>query len=114
MGGWQKAKIYYNSVFDIPEHENSSQSRDKRRDDDRQAGNDDFSGINELGHVMASTLIDGGYRESTRQFNYSVPENEMLDKVLSNKDIMPKEDYKNLKRYSKAEAQKDDNKEIQE
>lgn len=106
----QKAKFYYNSISDLPEYENGSHSRNKRREDKTQAGNDDFAGVHEMGHVMATTLIDGNYREASRQYNYSVPENEILDTVLSNREIMPEEDYKNLKRYSKAEADKDNQK----
>ena len=63
---------------------------------------------------MATMLIDGNYREATRQYNYSVPENEIIDTVLSKPEIMPADDYRNLKRFSKAEAEKDNRKKFKD
>ena len=106
-GGLQKAELHYNAYWDTAE---GSEKRDKEFASHKNrylTGNKDFAGTHELGHVLASTLIDQKDEvEANREQNAGLHESIILDKVLSNKEIMPEADYQNLTKYTKEDWEK--------
>ena len=103
FGGKQKASLHYNVYYDRPEGE------EKRNERFLQpgylAGNKDTAGVHELGHVLASTLIDtDNYADSSLEQNSEKHESSIMESVLSNQEIMPKERYENLKRYTQEDV----------
>lgn len=103
FGGKEKASLHYNVYYDRPE---GIKKRDERfLKPGYLAGNEDTAGVHELGHVLASTLIDtDNYTKSSVEQNSGVHESSIMESVLSNPEIMPKERYENLRRYTQEEV----------
>ena len=76
--------------------------RDRKFGSSYLSENSDFSGTHELGHILASTLIDtDNSKTANKQQNTHLKESSVMKSVFSNPDVMPEDYYKNLKRYTK-------------
>jgi len=107
FGGREKAQLHYNAFYD------TDQGRAKRDQELGKwgpgyfSGNIHFAGTHELGHVLASTLIDtDSDTEASRLQNSNYNESAIMESVLKDPEVMPPEYYQNLNRYTDKDVEK--------
>lgn len=106
-GGLRKAQLHYNSFLDTDAGREQRDNYFSEKGPGYLAGNTNFAGNHELGHVLVTTLIDTNSRhEANLQQVSAAKESEIMESVLSDPQIMPAEDYQNLKRYKPKDAKK--------
>lgn len=107
FGGLMKAQLLYNAYRDTDAGREERDAEFSSFDNKFLTGNKDFAGTHELGHVLAKTLIDTDQvSRADLEQNAGYHETRILEKVLSNPDVMPAEDYKKLRRYTAEDEEK--------
>ena len=102
FGGRKKGMLEYNAFYDSNNPEGEKRKKALLGQSKIYLnGSEDYVGNHELGHILVTTLNEGKNNEEASHIqNDNILEEDILESVLQNPEVMDREKYSQLKRYT--------------
>ena len=102
FGGRKKGILEYNAFYDSNDPEGEKRKNSLLGQSKIYLnGSEDYVGNHELGHILVTTLNEGKTNEEASHIqNNNILEEDILESVLQNPEVMDREKYSQLKRYT--------------